>query len=215
MFGHLEHLLKSRTHKILSKSEAVVWCALLIVFFRLELFFLQHTLFTGRWWLSATPQGACVNAKHTHTHWNITILDTHSQQHVPVPLSHHPWPHLTLSSSPATLPAPPSFLCVCMCSALRYMSVWALMCVYWSVSAHMSPSPIWNMAVSAQSVYLDSFLRQETLVAADGRSNTTNSSEKHDSLTRHRQNEKGRHAKVFELCRKVLCPTVTVIKKGK
>jgi len=56
------------------------------------------------------------------------------------------------------------------------------------------------MAVSAWLVYLDSFLWQKTLVAADGRSTTTNNSEKRATLTGHWQNVRGLLSMTFVSC---------------
>lgn len=84
---------------------------------------LQNTLFTGRWWLSDTPQGAGVNTNyaraHTHTHTSLLLTNTTNSMSLS-PLSHHPWPHLTLSPQPDTSAAPPSLLCEC---AWAYINV--------------------------------------------------------------------------------------------
>lgn len=117
---------------------------------------------------------------HTHTH--ITTLDTHNQQHVPVPfvtLPLAPPPSVPFACHITSTSLPPLF---CACVTI-YMSVCALMGVYWTMSAHTSPSPIWNMAVSAWPVYLHSYLQQKTLVAPDGRSTPINNSVKHTTPT--------------------------------
>lgn len=83
-------------------------------FLRVLTFLLRRTLFTGSWWLSATPQGVCVTAKHTHTHTTDSLS-----------LSPR---HTTLgptSLCPLSLPLhhnlPPSFLCrrVCVCADIH------------------------------------------------------------------------------------------------
>lgn len=115
----------------------------------------SSTLFTGSWWLSATTQGVC--------HW--PCAHRHTQTEASLPLTHTPD---NVSLSPCHTTLGPASLCprrlplhhrprparsVC---ADKHVRVCSYACVCRSVSAHTSPSAIWNTAVSARSVYLDS-----------------------------------------------------------
>lgn len=167
---------------IFSRAEAIV-CTYNCFFLRFDFPPPAHIIYRQMVAVCHTSRCLCQRQVHTHTNAETSLPLTHTTNNVSLSPCHTtPGP---TSLCPLSLPLhqhlPPSSLCVCV---LIYMSVWCLMCVYWSVSAHTSPSPIWNMAVSARPVYLDSFLQQKTLVAADGRSSTTNISEKHSNGSR-------------------------------
>lgn len=183
----------------------------------------------SRFWLSSTSTHYLQAAGGCLPHFKVFVSPASTPAHTHTSKHHFPW-HTQATACPCpfvTQPlAPPhsvplachftttSLLCGCVCvCVLIYMSMCALKCVYWSVCVceHTSPSPIWNMAVSAQSVYLDSSLQQKTLVAADGRSTTTNSSETRRS---NRSQVKWRRHALNDICGLHSCTVDTLLMEG-